>query len=90
MATTETLTVDKGVLTYRTVTDEAKVVQAKEIVAMDDGVAREILIVENEIRAAQARLAALQARKTKTAALAAEALVKVPPIEEKPLGGVIK
>jgi len=78
MTKTETLTEAAGKLTLRTVLDDAVEVTTQQMIDLDSGVGREILIVENEIRVAQQRLAALQARKAETAVLAAEAKAKVP------------
>ena len=89
---TQELAKEADKLILRTTIEEAAEVTAQSVKELDEGKAREILYVENDIRVLQARLAALQGEKAKTAELAATAVELAPvKVEEKPLkGGAIK
>jgi hypothetical protein len=87
MKTQELLEAD-GKLTLRTVEEVVVEVTAEDVKKLDEAKAREILYLENDIRVLQARLAALQGEKAKTAEMHARAVELAPVKEEvKPLEG---
>ena len=89
---TQELTKEADKLILRTTIEDAAEVTAQSVKELDEGKAREILYLENDLRVMQARLADLQGEKAKTAELAATAAELAPvKVEEMPLkGGAIK